>query len=469
MTRRCLTLLAVLALFAAACGDSGSDGGSQTTNAPADSLPACPLDALTNAKKPVEINYWHAMTRANEETLQELTTAFNAEQKDVHVTLSAAASYSDNFTRFKSGLTTGALPDLLQGDDTTLQALIDSQATLPVASCIKADNATTADLLPRVVSYYSVRDVLWPMPFNNSNLVLYYNRRAFEKAGLDPDKPPRTLEDAKTASQQIVRRGAAPYGMALKTDAPIIEHWLAKAGHTLVNNGNGREQRATAMTLDDATGVSLFQWLDDMVTAKLALSTGTGDIDHYLAVGNGRAAMTIDTSAALGTISQLFAAGQYQDIQLGVGPMPGPASPDGGILVGGAANYIVNRSDPEQQAAAYTFAKYLASPRVQARWAAATGYTPISTSAVTMQPLAQQYARQPEYRVAYDQLLAGEENAATAGAVIGAYGAKGQGVRGAIIDAFSKVVDQRSDAADAVREATTKANAAIEEYNSRVG
>ena len=60
-----------------------------------------------------------------------------------------------------------------------------------------------------------------------------------------------------------------------------------------------------------------------MVKSKLALSTGTSDINHYLAVGNGQAAMTIDTSAALGTISQLFAAGQYKNVQLGVGPDAG--------------------------------------------------------------------------------------------------------------------------------------------------
>ena len=71
--------------------------------------------------------------------------------------------------------------------------------------------------------------------------------------------------------------------------------------------------------------------------------------------------MTIDTSAALGTITQLFAAGQYKNVELGVGSMPGPASPDGGVLVGGAANYIVNKSSPEKQAASYEFAKYLAT------------------------------------------------------------------------------------------------------------
>jgi len=467
MRRSVLAVFAIAGLLAA-CGGGSSKSASTTPTSPG-TLPACPLAALASAKKPVDITYWHAMARANEDALKRLTDRFNAQQHDVHVSLSAAASYTDNFTRFKAGLSTGVLPDLYQGDDTTLQSMIDSRAVVPVASCLAADHATTSDLIPRVAAYYTVQGVLWPMPFNDSNLVLYYNKRAFTAAGLDPAKPPVTLADVKTDSQQIVSRHAAKFGIAIKTDSPIIEHWLAKAGHTLVNNGNGRNARATKVTFDDATGVSLFQWLDDMVSSKLALSTGTSELNHYLAVGSGSAAMTIDTSAALGTVTQLFAAGEYKSVELGVAPMPGPASPDGGVLVGGAGNYIVNRSSPEKQAAAYEFAKYLASAPVQSQWAAATGYVPVSKSAVTLAPLAQWYEQHPEYKVAYDQLLAGAENTATAGPVIGAYGANGEGVRGAIIDAFSRVVEHSATPQQAVDQAAAQANAAIEEYNSRVG
>jgi sn-glycerol 3-phosphate transport system substrate-binding protein len=186
-------------------------------------------------------------------------------------------------------------------------------------------------------------------------------------------------------------------------------------------------------------------------------------------VGNGRAAMTIDTSAALGTIKQLFAAGQYKNVALGAAAMPGPDSRDGGVLVGGAANYIINRSSPAQQAAAYEFAKFLASAKSQSEWAAATGYVPVSQAAVTMAPLATTYAQQPEYKVAYDQLLQGPENDATAGPVVGAYGAKGEGLRGAIIDALARMFGGRATPQQAVADAAKQANAAIEEYNGRVG
>ena len=465
-----LVLAGALALTFAACGgSSSSSGGGGTPASGSPKLPSCPLDALKQAKKPVEITYWHAMTRVNDDELKRLTAAFNRSRSDVHVTLSAAASYPDNFTRFKAGLSTGVLPDLLQSEDTTTQAMVDSRGVLPVASCIAAESASTKDLIARVVAYYSVGGVLYPMPFNDSNPVLYYNKRAFRKAGLDPNKPPVTFEEVEADARKIVRSGACAYGLAFKTDSWPIEHWLAKAGHTIVNNGNGRDGRATKVTFDDPTGLSIFRWIDDMVKSKLALSTGTAEIDHYLALGNGRAAMTIDTSAALGTFSQLLAAGQYKTVELGVGAMPGPNSGDGGVLVGGAANYVVNRSSPEKQAAAYEFAKFLAEPKSQSEWAAATGYVPVSRAAVGLDPLAARYASQPDYKVAYDQLLKGPENAATAGPVTGAYGAKGEGVRGAIIDGLARMLDGRATPEQAVASAAAEANTAIEDYNSRVG
>jgi len=71
--------------------------------------------------------------------------------------------------------------------------------------------------------------------------------------------------------------------------------------------------------------------------------------------------------------------------------------------------------------------------------------------------------------VAYDQLVNGPVNDATAGPVIGAYGAKGVGVRGAIIDALNAMLTQGVSPAQAVHDATQAGDAAIADYNSRVG
>lgn len=467
-------LALVLGLGACGGGDD-DDGGAAGGNGDGDGgggapeLPDCPVDALDQATGPVEIEFWHAMTRANKDELERLTRAFNESQSQVRVTLSESPSYADNFTRYKSALATGALPDLVQIEDTGLQQMIDSRSVLPAAACVQADDYDTSDHIERVLAYYTVQDVLWPMPFNVSNPILYYNKNAFRAAGLDPESPPRSLEEVREASRAIVDSGAMGFGLAFKSDGWFFEHWTAMSGRLYVNNGNGREDRATEVVFDDEEGVAQWEWLQGMYRDELLLSTGDADIDHYLAVAESKAAMTIDTSAALGTIFQLLS--QYPDVELGAAPMPGPESEDGGVLVGGAALYIVNRSDPVEQAAAWAFAKFLNEAQTQAEWSAATGYIPIRESATELPPITEAWAARPELRIAYDQLLSGADNEATAGPVIGAYGSAGgnDGVRGAIVEGLNSMFVRNVPAADALAQTAEKADERIQEYNSRVG
>jgi len=462
-----LGLTTALTLAACGGGDDSSTGGSGGTSGDGakPDLPECPLGAIDKAgAKPVNITFWHAMTRANEDTLKALTAEFNSSQSDVKVKLVNQTTYTDTLTKYKAGLGTGDLPDLVQIEDTGLQLMLDSRSVLPAQSCIDAEKYDLSDHVQRVVQYYSVNDVLYPMPFNVSNPILYYNKKAFEKAGLDPDKPPTTLEEVRTAAQAIVDSGVTEFGFAFKTDPWFLEQWLAKAGMPYVNNDNGRASRSTATAFDTDAGREIFTFLDSMVTDKLAQNTGEGGFDNLLALGNGGAAMTIDTSAALGTITEVLGSGQYPDVTLGAGAMPGPVG-EGGILVGGAAIYIVNKTSPEHQEAAWRFAKFLNEPQSQATWSAGTGYVPIRQSATELEPLKGQWQKDPAYRVAYEQLLAGVENVATAGPVIGDY----VGVRKAVSDALSSMFSQGTDPAEALAQAAKGGDAAIEEYNARIG
>jgi sn-glycerol 3-phosphate transport system substrate-binding protein len=470
---RLIALGAALALTFAACGGDDDSGGNGAAPGPdKGDLPECPIGALDDASGTTEITVWHSMTRANEETLQRLTKQFNDGQDKVRVKLVNQTSYTDTRTKYRAALGTGGLPDLVQMEDTALQFMIDSQSVLPAQSCVDAEKYDTSDHVERVLNYYTVQDVLWPMPFNVSNPVLYYDKALFRKAGLDPEKPPATLDDLRAASQKIVDSGAAPFGIALRSDAWFLEQWLAKGGHTFVNNGNGRKQRATEVTFGEAPGVEIMTWLQDMIADKLAFGTGSqeGNIDEYLAIGNSRAAMTIQTSAGLGTITQVLGSGQFAHVEFGAGPMPGPQG-NGGVLVGGAALYITNakNSTPEKQEAAWRFAKFLNEAQAQADWSAGTGYLPIRKSAATMEPLVTRWKEAPYYKIAYDQLLEGEENDATAGPVIGPYGARGEGVRGAVIDALDAVLTAGKPGEPELQRAVEEANRELARYNDRIG
>ena len=197
--------------------------------------------------------------------------------------------------------------------------------------------------------------------------------------------------------------------------------------------------------------------------AKTNSADGPSSYDNLLGIRSKQVGMTIDSSATLGTISQVFASGQSGGVDLGVAPMPGPPG-KGGVLVGGGALYIVKRSSPEKQAATWKYLKFLDDPQTQADFAAGTGYVPIRKSSVDLPAIQQQWAKNPGYKVAYDQLISGEDDIATQGPVIGAY----QGVRDAVLAGEQEMFTQGTSPSAALKSAATQADAQMQEYNSRI-
>ncbi len=454
-----IAVAAVVALVGVAACSGG--GKSSTGTAPTGQ---CPVGAVAKAaQKPVQITMWHSMPQANLQTLTKLTDQFNATHPDIHVNLVNQTSYEDTLTKYKAVLSGGARPDVVQIQDVDQQLVIDSRSILPMQDCIQAEHVSTADFLPRVLSYYTVRGIQYSMPFATSNPVLYYNKLAFQKAGLDPDKPPATLDELRADAQKIVSSGVAKFGIALKDDPWHLEEWSAMAGALYANNGNGRTARATAVEFGGPTGQLIYRWISGMARDKLAEGTPYTGFDNLLAIGNNVAAMTIDTSAALGTIFQVLGSGQYKNVSLGVAPLPGPVA-GGPTIQAGSSLFVVAGTSAAREEAAFLFAEWLSEAPQQAEWAAGTGYMPVRTSATTQPVLAQAWAARPALRVAYDQLLRGANTLAAQGPVIGDM----EGVRTDVRDAETALF-QGADPDSTLQGLVAKANAVIHDYEARVG
>ncbi|MGZ4754510.1 MAG: ABC transporter substrate-binding protein [Acidimicrobiia bacterium] len=452
--------LVVGVTLAVVLGACSGGGGSSSSSGSA----GCPLDALDQAKGPVTITFWHVQTRANLDELKRQTNAFNASQSKVRVKLVDQTGYKESLQKYRAGLSNGDLPDLAQFEETSVQTLLDSKSTVTMQDCVTRDHYKLTDFIPRTISYYTVGGKLRALPWPVSNPILIYNKDAFRRAGLDPDKPPATLDEVREMSRTIVATRAAKYGIALRTQDYFNEFFYAKAGQAYVNNDGGRKGRATKALLDNPTGKRIWTWWKDMVGSGLAFSTGSveGNFDHLLAVGTGDAAMSIDASGALGPILQVVSSGQYPGVTIGAGPLPS-LRPGGGVPVGDGSLWISNRIAPAKQAAAWEFAKYLEAPEQQAALAAATGYVPVRQSAVRFPEVQAFWAKEPAFRVPYDQLLKPGGRAAN-GSVIGNY----QGVRDAVRDGLTAMLTQGKSVDDALADAQRNADAAIQDYNARV-
>jgi len=441
--------------------------------APAPDYAPCPVDALDDVTEPVHITFWYAMAASEAQTsLTALTDAYNASQDRVVVELQNQSSYDENADKFLQS-STADRPAIVQLPEYRAQQMADLNSVVPIGACIQTEGYDISPFLPRVLLAFQTGGIQWSMPFNASDPVLFYNRQAFEAAGLDPDKPPVTLDELRQYAEQIVESGASTYGLALDTGVNsgggwFLEQWLARAGLPYADNQNGRQARATQVLFDTPESVELLTEVQSMVTDGLAVNVGDNasgfDLLLQIADADSPAAMGIATSGALGTALAVLGGGQIAGFgpdDLGIGPMPGPSETPA-ALVGGASLYITRDKGDEVTAAAWDYIKFLVSAESQAQWAAGTGYVPIRADATELDPLSSLYAADPRYRVAFDQLAASADDYSAVGPVLGPL----RQIREVTAGMMAQILGG-ADVQTALTAAADQANLLIADYNAR--
>src|SRR5689334_2712095 len=154
------------------------------------------LATSTSAFAQTEIQWWHAMTGANNDVVNRLADEFNASQKDYKVVTSYKGQYADNMNAGIAAFRAGNAPHILQVFEVGTATMMGAKgAVKPVYQLMKeaGEPFDPKAYLPAVTGYYSTaKGEMLSLPFNSSTAVAYWNKDMFRKAGLDPEKPPKT-------------------------------------------------------------------------------------------------------------------------------------------------------------------------------------------------------------------------------------------------------------------------------------
>ncbi|QHW35276.1 ABC transporter substrate-binding protein [Paenibacillus rhizovicinus] len=456
----------------AACGNNAGNGNNaasgnnankpaETTATNANANAAAGDNAATNAasgeqsKEPVKVVWWHSMSGELGKAVTQLVADFNASHPDVQVEEAYQGTYDDSLNKLKASMDSKSGPTLIQVYEIGSKFMIDSKAITPIQDFIDTDNYDISSLEENILGYYTFNGKLYSMPFNTSNPILYYNKDMFKAAGLDPEKPPTTYEEVKNAAKALTKDGKT--GASFAIYGWFMEQLFANQGADYLNNGNGRSGTASESLVNSDTGVKTLTWWKDLVDSKVALNLGRKTDDTKKAFLAGQIGMTLDSTAGL----RGYVDGAKDKFEVGTGFLPKPeGAQDGGVVVGGASNWIMNNKPVEEQKAAWEFIKYLAQPDVQAKWHINTGYFPITKKAYDEQIVKDNMAAYPQFKTAVDQLHATKLSTATQGAVMGVFPEARQVVESAIESAFSGT-DPKKALDGAAKDITAK----IDTYN----
>ena len=444
-----------------ACSSAASSGGGGA----AGTGPAPGADALNGAGQ-VDVTFWHAMTGANGAALTALTNTFNQQnQGRIHVNLAFKNSYDDTLAAYKSSLQGGQLPDLVQMYDVGTRFMIDSKAITPAQSFLDADKQGLPDLQPNIAGYYTVDKTLYSMPFNTSMPLIYINKNAFTKAGLDPNKPPRTLDEIRADAEKIKKtpNSGVQYAFGASLYGWFFEQFVARSGQTLCDADNGRTGRVNTTALVSDENVALLGWWQKMVADGLAAKLDSDTTNGDNAFTAGTTAMTLESTGSLGD----FIKGSAGRFSVGTGPYPSIApNPPGGPIIGGASLWIIGKGkSPAQQRASWEFAKFLGSESSQVAWHTATGYFPTSRAALDDPKDKQWVAQRPQFQTAITELQNTALTPASQGCSVGVM----PQVRKDVENAMQSVVLQGADPRTALTAAKTAADKQIADYNTSLG
>jgi len=475
-------VLAVATIGATSCGGGSSN---EQTGGTSD----CPVDLVDKAEKPIEITAWHIVNGLQLRTLEKIVKDYEASQPNVRVKLeSQGSAVTELHSKMDQALPDRSLPALVMPDDTKLRYIADSGQFLPAQACYDADPESKKifdDILPILKTSYSIDDQLWPVGFTSGTGLVYYNRSHFEAAGLDPDSPPKTIDEMIEMGRKIKAAGVNDAPVVLKAQPWVFEWWLSGAQVPLVNNNNGRgEGLPTESEFGNPTTKTILNKLRDAEKEGILKVTPSAptNSDHILAMATQSSSMVIESSSGTttiagiidGTIKAADAKAQFGvdipdgmklDLDLGVGPLPGLEEAGLG-QVGGMIWYISNTVPAEQQSAAWDFMKYLNSPKAQMMMSTDGGAVPNLVSVAESPELAETWSKSLGGRwqkVATDVMSGVDSD--FPGPVIGPY----DEVRSAIGKAMDTVLLDGKAVDPAVAGADRTITKALESYAADVG
>ncbi|EDX4512277.1 extracellular solute-binding protein, partial [Salmonella enterica subsp. enterica serovar Mbandaka] len=145
------------------------------------------------------IPFWHSMEGELGKEVDSLAQRFNQANPDYKIVPVYKGNYEQNLSAGIAAFRTGNAPAILQVYEVGTATMMASKAIKPVYEVFKdaGINFDESQFVPTVAGYYTDAKSghLLSQPFNSSTPVLYYNKDAFKKAGLDPEQPPKTWQE----------------------------------------------------------------------------------------------------------------------------------------------------------------------------------------------------------------------------------------------------------------------------------
>jgi len=419
--------------------------------------------AASSAYAATEIQFWHSMEGALGERVNELVQEFNKKNPDYQVNAVYKGNYGESMNAGIAAFRAGNAPDVLQVFEVGTATMMYAKGAIKPVQEMSEEAGDPLDpkaFIGAVAGYYSSQDgKLISMPFNSSTVVFYYNKDAFKKAGLDPEKPPKTWEEFATVGEKLKAAGQeCGYTTSWPSWAQLetFSAWHNVPYATKDNGFGGLDARLAIDTpLHERHMSNLAKWAKE----GIFMYGGRGDQPNSLFIG-GKCAMITGSSGLRANIAK------NAKFEFGTSTLPYYADVKGApqnTIIGGASLWVFAKKSPEVYKGVTKFFHFLASPEIAARWHQQTGYVPVTIAAYEQTKKSGYYDKNPGTEIGVQQLNV-ETTAQSRGLRLGYL----PQIREIEDQEIERIVSGKTTAQEGIKTMVTRGNELLEKFEKSV-
>jgi multiple sugar transport system substrate-binding protein len=151
----------------------------------------------------VHIRYWEKWTGFEEQAMRNVVNAFNARQSRIHVNYLSVSQVNQKMLLATAG---GNPPDVAGIWDFDVVTFSDYNALRSLDDLCRQDGIGPEDYLPAYWNLCTNHGRIFALPTTPASVALHWNRKMFREAGLDPNKPPKTIEELDAMAEKLTKR-----------------------------------------------------------------------------------------------------------------------------------------------------------------------------------------------------------------------------------------------------------------------
>jgi sn-glycerol 3-phosphate transport system substrate-binding protein len=317
------------------------------------------------------------------------------------------------------------------------------------------------DMVPAARDYFRYAGELASMPRIASTPLLYANMSILAKAGVA--EPPRTWREVRAACRAVARLPGRPaHGISWANCYWWFLQSVAQQGGLIADRDNGRSGRAENISLASSEMMAYVTWWQRLHRDGYYLYTGKAwDFDGcFAAFENQQVALVVSSSV---DAAHLLRRGERHGFTVKASPMPyNDEVALAGNMMGGSSLWLAAGLSKAKQDGALAFMQYLISPSNAAEMAKRHHRIPITGAAAEVLDREGWFRRNPNVRVAREQLEAADGSPAALGPLLGGFA----DIAGEITGAMHDVLVGDAEPVARFARASERAQRMLDAYNA---